>query len=94
MLKIDINIFPLGIWVFPAAGLGIASVVCFISTIEIRKINQIKTAIKKIVKNNFPYFASAATKRNSLHQNIPIMIFGIEIIFGALMLYFSITYGH
>lgn len=84
---LDVEAINLPEFLFPLLALILSIVIGIISTIEIRKINKIKSTMKDNIQCSFPKFASSSeTPKYWLHQDIPIVIFSILSFFAILIL--------
>ncbi len=74
------------LYILPLTGLIFSIVICFFTSIEIIKINSIKTSIRRSIMEISPGFKVAFTKRNILHQNIPIVICIFQVVLSTIMI--------
>lgn len=74
-------------YIFPIAGIIFSIATCFISSIEMIKINRIKNSIKNYISNQTYNFENPYGNNNAMHQNIPILICCVQIIIGVIVFF-------
>ena len=83
---VDITTLNDAIWVLSLIGAVFSALVCPFTTIEIRKINLLKTYIRESVTKISPMFSGAFSKRNKAHQHLPIVICAIQVLLAIMVI--------
>lgn len=80
------NIFGLPNRIFPIVAIIYSVATCYISTIEMNKINQIKNSLKKYILEQSENLLDAPyATQNFVHQHLPIYICIIQILIGIFV---------
>ena len=72
--------------IFTIVGIIFSIITCWLSTIEIKKINTIKHSIKKYILAHSRQIDNPYSYDNIVHQNLPVAICCAQIIIGIFVL--------
>lgn len=72
--------------IFPVVGIIYSIITCLLSTIEMRKINNIKNSIKKYISIYSQQIDNPYNYNNVIHHNLPITICLGQIIIGIFVI--------
>ncbi|MCL2403577.1 MAG: DUF2207 domain-containing protein [Coriobacteriia bacterium] len=89
--RIEVGALENFLWIFPLVSAVFAGVVGYFSSIEMGRINEIKTRIRQYINENFSHFSEYPDENKGRrgHQHLPIIIFGVQLLLAiTIMLIF------